>query len=191
MKKFFAFSVFAYLLLTCSSAFARDLKPGVVGEDVRKWQMFLIARNFDLPVNGKFGPATTRATIIFQKKWNLYADGVVGPRTMEKAKALGYDRIVALGSRNNSPNRVQSRVVRFTARQIGRIIGVYLQNTLHDPDSLKDVSSSGFTTSTTEAWTYAARIQFRAKNRFGAYVLNDKIFFLNENGEVMTSTDAD
>ncbi len=100
MKKFHAFSIFVCFLLVSSSAFGRDLKAGVSGDDVKAWQRFLIARNFDLPVNGKFGPATQRATKIFQKKWNLYVDGVVGRRTLNKAKELGYGstRVVGRGS---------------------------------------------------------------------------------------------
>lgn len=90
MKKLWSIFLLA-ICLSCSSAFARDLKEGVSGEDVKQWQRFLNTRNFELPVNGKFGPATKRATIIFQKKWGLYPDGVVGPRTSEKAKSLGYN----------------------------------------------------------------------------------------------------
>lgn len=91
------------LALFTSSAFARDLKEGTSGDDVKRWQSFLNTRNFDLPANGKFGPATKRATIIFQKKWDLYADGVVGPRTVEKARALGYGGSVAAKSSVKDP----------------------------------------------------------------------------------------
>jgi peptidoglycan hydrolase-like protein with peptidoglycan-binding domain len=90
MKNFPAVIAFVYLLLVSSVAFSRDLSLGVSGDDVKAWQTFLVTRNFDLPVNGKFGPATERATKVFQKKWKLYADGIVGKQTMQKAKSLGF-----------------------------------------------------------------------------------------------------
>lgn len=110
MKRLRLFILFASLTFVSSGAWARDLKLGASGEDVKKWQIFLIARNFDMPADGEFGPVTNRATKIFQKKWKLYVDGVVGKQTMHKARQLGYDRIVSSHYRTN---RKQSDIKRI------------------------------------------------------------------------------
>lgn len=107
MKRHSAFIAFVCFFLISSSAFARDLKLGVSGDDVKAWQKFLVSRNFDLPINGKFGPATERATRIFQKKWNLFVDGTVGNQTIQKAKGLGFK---SLSSKpNNSSLKPNTR----------------------------------------------------------------------------------
>ena len=76
------------LCLVTTMATARPLKQGMSGSDVKQWQQFLNTRGFDVPTNGKFGPATQRATIIFQKKWKLRGDGIVGVKTLTKAQEL-------------------------------------------------------------------------------------------------------
>ena len=108
------FIIVLCLALFASCAFARDLKEGASGNDVKQWQQFLNTRNFDLPANGKFGPATKRATTIFQKKWDLYADGVVGLRTLEKAKSLGY------GSSANQTSSGKDPAI-FAGEGIGKV----------------------------------------------------------------------
>lgn len=54
------------------------------------WQQFLNWYNpkHKLVVDGVFGPATTNATIAFQKAHKLEADGIVGPVTIAKAKTV-------------------------------------------------------------------------------------------------------
>ena len=78
---------------------ARYLKEGMSGDDVKQWQSFLIKQGFmEPPALGNFSDRTVQATISFQKEWDLYADGEVGPRTSEKAQTLGYAGAVVAGS---------------------------------------------------------------------------------------------
>jgi hypothetical protein len=58
------------------------LKLGSFGEDVKRWQQFLLSAGYKIPfVDGAFGPATERETIKFQVRNGLKPDGVVGPKT--------------------------------------------------------------------------------------------------------------
>lgn len=66
------------------------LRQGQTGSDVEKWQNFLIGQGFDLVADGSFGPGTQAATVAFQTKYSLDADGVVGRGTLAKAIELGF-----------------------------------------------------------------------------------------------------
>ena len=55
------------------------LKMGDSGEDVKKLQTAL-----GIVADGDFGPMTKSAVVVFQKKNNLYPDGVVGKNTWAK-----------------------------------------------------------------------------------------------------------
>ena len=174
-----------FVLFFATSASARDLKLGSSGEDVKKWQIFLIARNFDLPVDGKYGSVTKRATTIFQKKWKLYVDGVVGKQTMRKARQLNYDRIVSAYYRSGSSS--QNNTPRLSTSQIKYQVMQYLNENLHDPASAQILRWGNVTTSNDQTWTYAIGLKYRAKNMLGAYVLSYKIFFLSSQGDVIAS----
>ena len=54
-----------------------QIQRGSKGKAVKILQIIL----GDLEVDGSFGPATQAATLAFQKKHGLTADGVVGPKT--------------------------------------------------------------------------------------------------------------
>ena len=56
------------------------IREGSTGAAVKTWQSFL-----GIPVDGQFGPQTKAATIAFQTKNGLVSDGIVGPKTWEKA----------------------------------------------------------------------------------------------------------
>ena len=80
----------------------RVLKTGVQGDDVRKWQLFLVGQRLAQFVpNGKFGPQTHAATVLFQKKHGLDADGKVGNRTLGKAMTLGFELIDFTGEKGS------------------------------------------------------------------------------------------
>lgn len=70
---------------------AKALKPGSAGPFVKKWQQFLRGQDEALEADGEFGPATTAATIRFQAKHGLAADGIVGNQTLGQAALLGFE----------------------------------------------------------------------------------------------------
>ena len=70
----------------------KTLKRGSKGADVRRWQLFLIGQGFELGVvDGAFGAATERASLSFQARHRLFADGIVGLKTIGMAMTLGFD----------------------------------------------------------------------------------------------------
>lgn len=70
----------------------KTLKHGSRGADVRRWQLFLIGQGFELgAVDGSFGAATQRASLSFQAAHRLFADGIVGLKTVGMAMTLGFD----------------------------------------------------------------------------------------------------
>jgi hypothetical protein len=62
---------------------ARLLRRGDKGADVAMWQEALNRTGAGLVVDGDFGPATERATLTFQARSGLSADGIVGPLTRD------------------------------------------------------------------------------------------------------------
>jgi N-acetylmuramoyl-L-alanine amidase len=52
------------------------------GSDVQRLQEALKKAGMTIGVDGEFGPGTDKAVKEFQKKKNLTADGVVGPKTL-------------------------------------------------------------------------------------------------------------
>jgi len=65
------------------------LKKGSTGTGVKNWQKFLNWYGaYGLIDDGKFGSLTKEATKAFQTANGLTPDGIVGPKTIEKAKAF-------------------------------------------------------------------------------------------------------
>ena len=79
------------------------------GPDVADWQKFLETQGFDPgPADGSFGAQTKSATIAFQKKNKLDADGICGNGTIGTAMTLGF---APLGSPDDpAPKFGQSQV---------------------------------------------------------------------------------
>lgn len=71
----------------------KTLRKGSSGEMVERWQNFLIGLGSEIVADGVFGPNTRAATIDFQRKNGLIADGIVGNRTYGKAMHLGFEVI--------------------------------------------------------------------------------------------------
>ena len=70
------------------------LKLGDKGAEVKKWQFFLIGQGAkQLVADGDFGQKTHDATVAFQAKHKLIADGVVGNQSYTKAASLGFQLI--------------------------------------------------------------------------------------------------
>jgi N-acetylmuramoyl-L-alanine amidase len=57
-------------------------QPRMEGSDVQRLQEALKKAGMTIGVDGEFGPGTDKAVKEFQKKKNLTADGVVGPKTL-------------------------------------------------------------------------------------------------------------
>lgn len=68
------------------------LRRGSEGDEVRRWQHFLLGQGLLAGgIDGIFGPVTEAATRTFQRRERLDADGAVGPRTLAKALERGFD----------------------------------------------------------------------------------------------------
>ncbi len=71
------------------------LKLGSTGNDVKKWQYFLIGQQLYLGlINGKFDEQTFESTKVFQKMYNLNPDGKAGNYTFGQAMLLGFGLIL-------------------------------------------------------------------------------------------------
>src|SRR5687768_17261896 len=68
----------------------RVLRIGDSGPDVKRWQFFLRGQGFDPgPADGIFGAPTKEASVSFQLRHGLVADGVVGNRSIGQAMMMG------------------------------------------------------------------------------------------------------
>ncbi len=77
----------------------QSIRLGSRGAAVRRWQTFLIGQgHFTGSVDGHFGQLTHDATLAFQRKHRLDADGIVGNRSYGQAMLLGFDAV-----RDNNP----------------------------------------------------------------------------------------
>ena len=91
MKKISLFFITICVFLLSSQADARRLKQGMRGDDVRQWQTFLRQKGYKVgAADGIYGRNTVKATMAFQKKYKIKADGIVGPQTTRKAMSQGY-----------------------------------------------------------------------------------------------------
>jgi len=69
----------------------RVLRKGMKGVDVGKWQSFLRGlKCYYGVIDNDFGNITHEATVIFQKKYKLGSDGIVGRMSYSKAISLGF-----------------------------------------------------------------------------------------------------
>lgn len=55
----------------------------------KRWQQFLSWWGTDVDIDGIFGSDTESKTKKFQKTYGLTQDGIVGPKTIKKAKEIG------------------------------------------------------------------------------------------------------
>lgn len=77
----------------------------MTGEDVSRWQAFLVGQRFQSgEADGSFGPMTRDATMVFQRRNLLTPDGTVGTQTAAKAMSLGFDPLVDDDMSETGPN---------------------------------------------------------------------------------------
>ena len=65
--------------------YSETIQKGSKGDSVKEWQNFLNGQGYNLTVDGDFGDNTYNATIEWQSKNGLGADGIVGKNTWGKA----------------------------------------------------------------------------------------------------------
>ena len=68
-----------------SNSYSRNLQLGSKGDDVKEWQNFLKSQGFKINTDGVFGEKTQWATRMYQRKYGLTVDGVVGKDTYSAA----------------------------------------------------------------------------------------------------------
>lgn len=73
-------------LMNYQTVTGATIKQGNTGDDVKVWQSIV-----GVPITGTFDATTTAATKVWQKKYGLTADGIVGPKTWNKAVAETAD----------------------------------------------------------------------------------------------------
>ena len=78
------------------------LRKGDEGPEVEQWQYFLVGQGFLKVADGDFGSKTHEATILFQRKAGLKADGIVGNSTYAKAMLLGFEVVQDFSLDKNS-----------------------------------------------------------------------------------------
>lgn len=62
---------------------------------------------------------------------------------------------------------------------------------LKDPDSYESIEWSKVQDATSEGYRYGVRHKFRAKNSFGGYAVENKIFYLDGKGSVVAAIDIE
>ncbi|HQU84983.1 MAG TPA: M15 family metallopeptidase [Pyrinomonadaceae bacterium] len=73
-----------------------NLKRGMIGQEIIKWQKFLLEKGLlSGSLDGIFGAATEKATIEWQTANGLTADGIVGQNSFAKAKEQGFEHSIA------------------------------------------------------------------------------------------------
>ena len=104
------------------------LRKGSEGQDVTRWQNFLIGQgHLRATADGDFGPVTEKATKAFQRTHGLSSDGIVGPQTLGKALMLGFDAgFVDRVEPESNPVLVSTSPLRPTsARTRERLFGTF------------------------------------------------------------------
>jgi peptidoglycan hydrolase-like protein with peptidoglycan-binding domain len=112
----------------------RDLRLNDRGDDVRRLQRFLIARNLGPAAqkiaqngaSGKFGPVTLAAVKELQKSLGLPQLGIVGPKTRKTIREfVRLDRDLRLNDRGEDVRRLQQFLI---ARNLGPAAQKIAQN---------------------------------------------------------------
>lgn len=81
----------------------RVLRQGDRGADVKRWQFFLIGQGLEVGLaDGIFGGRSHLATLAFQQRHGLVADGIVANRTVGQAALLGFEIVNDLAEDINS-----------------------------------------------------------------------------------------
>ena len=105
----------------------RVLRKGMTGDDVERWQFFLVGQNHQLEVDGTFGGDTLNATSAFQTDNHLDVDGAVGSETLGCAMSLGFDPLDNSDAPANSGSNFRGPLsIRSYQLPIGRTSSAHL-----------------------------------------------------------------
>lgn len=85
--------------------YSSTLQKGSKGDEVKEWQSFLNSQGYSLSVDGDFGNNTYNATIEWQRKNGLGADGIVGDKTWGKAGYSNLSSPTAAPNIGNAPTK--------------------------------------------------------------------------------------
>jgi type II secretory pathway pseudopilin PulG len=115
---------------------------------------------------------------------------------IQRQKEIEYNSPYEVAKREREAENARREAIEIAARGAKPIpsewdgitpeVNSYLQRNLKDYDSMKIVECSPVVTWGTDAW--AQRVKYRARNSFGAYVLDNKVFVI-KNGYVIDYMD--
>lgn len=74
--------------------YTTTLEKGSKGNEVKEWQNFLNSQGYNLSIDGDFGDDTYNATVDWQTKGGIEADGIVGEQTWGKAGYTNYSTLL-------------------------------------------------------------------------------------------------
>ena len=114
---------------------------------------------------------------IYVKKENEMSE-----RIAESAR-IQYEKIKQRKKETSTPEDNESEYKVYNSEWDGSVypVELYLKKNLKDPDSYEAIEWSKVQ-NTDDG--YMVRHKYRAKNSFGGYVIENKIFYLNEKGHV-------
>lgn len=145
-KRFFAFLVFAliFAFVLCSVSVSALSKIGSRGSEVRNIQTRLKKWGYySGSIDGIYGTGTKNAVIKFQKKHGLTADGVAGPKTLEKIGLPTGSSSGGAGA-SNSDYHLLARLISAEARgepYAGQVaVGAVVLNRVEHPSFPASVS---------------------------------------------------
>ena len=72
----------------------RLLRKGSRGEDVQKWEHFLVGLGLLKVADGVFDEYTRQASMAFQKMAQLKPDGLIGNGSYGKAMQMGFELVI-------------------------------------------------------------------------------------------------
>lgn len=93
------------------------IKKGSKGTEVKKWQNYLKSIGYNLTVDGIFGSVTADKTKDFQKKCGLTADGIVGDKTIAKAKVIKTTKDLLVANKVTTTHKYIGKAIDVSAWQ--------------------------------------------------------------------------
>ena len=93
------------------------------------------------------------------------------------------------GSSSSTSSTQREKVYNSSWDGSVRQVEEYLDKTLKDPDSFKAIEWSTVQKTNGNTKGFMVRCKYRAKNSFGGYVIENKVFYMDEDGNVLYASD--